>query len=725
VRGLTDPASSGQERVIEGQHEVDPAVAGLGDHRRSAYRNLLRSRNYRLYFSACLTSSLGDWTGFVALQALVSSLYAGNPRFALFGLGGVMMARLLPSLLIGPVSGVLADRYDRKRLMVVVDLLRGTLFVFVAFSRSITTLFVLTFAVECVSLLYLAAKDATLPRLVAKRDLTEANQLNLLLAYGTLPAGAVIVTVITTVLVAGGFEPRDATVAALLVDAATFFVGAALMSRLRVPPRAVRHEPTEEPPGVIEELREGLRFIRDLPIIRSLIVGVVGVFFGAGVVVAVGPEFVRSSLGRPPTEWSRLVTAVGLGLIAGILLAPLASRRIRKERLFPLALATTGAMAAGMSFLPSFPPALALGALLGVFAGLSFVFGYTLIQEYTNDEVRARTFAAFYTSTRIALFSALGIAPFFAGAISGSVFINGNFLRLSGIRITIFLGGMVALYSSLGAMRGMFRALREEPPKTGVQITTRSPVRTGGLFIAFEGVEGSGKSTQVGSLVATLQEEGLDVVVTREPGGPPVAERIRDLLLDPNAEGMDPRTEALLYAAARAEHVRRVVAPGLEAGKVVVCDRFIDSSLAYQGFARELGDSDVLEINRWAVAGVIPDVVVLLDLDADEGLRRVRDRALQRSRSRPDDTRPLRLTEAWREQGASDRLEAENPEFHRRVAAGYRELARRDRGRFVIVDASADAATIARQIRVALHPWLSLPERPAAEATPDSEAGSA
>ena len=698
--------------------------------RRSAYRNLLRSTNYRYYFSACLTSSLGDWTGFVALQALVSSLYAGNPRFALFGLGGVMMARLLPSLLIGPVSGVLADRYDRKRLMVVVDLIRGTLFVFIAFSRSITTLFLLTFAVESVSLLYLAAKDATLPRIVQKRDLTEANQLNLLLAYGTLPAGAVIVTVITTILVAVGFEPQNATVAALLVNAATFFIGAALMSRLRVPGREQeRAERQAESPGVLDELREGLRFIRELPIIRSLIVGVVGVFFGAGVIVAVGPEFVRSSLGRPPTEWSRLVTAVGLGLIVGILLAPFASRRVRKERLFPIALAITAFIAGGMSFLPTFPPALALGALLGIGAGLSFVFGYTLIQEYTNDDVRARTFAAFYTSTRIALFGALGIAPFFAGAISGSLYINGQFLRLSGIRISIFAGALVALYSSLTAMRGMYRALAEEDAAgDGVGIRTPPAVRTGGLFIAFEGVEGSGKSTQVSKLVETLTKEGHDVVVTREPGGPPVAERIRDVLLDPNSGGMDPRTEALLYAAARAEHVRLVVAPALEAGKTVVCDRFIDSSLAYQGFARELGEGDVLEINRWAVEGMLPDVVVLLDLDADEGLRRVRDRAQRRAQQPPrrtDGARPLRLGESWRDQAAADRLEAENPEFHRRVAAGYRELARRDRGRFIIIDATADAGSVARQIRVALHPWLALPHRSEPPADDERQAGSA
>ena len=638
-----------------------------------------------------------------------------------------MLARLLPSVVIGPVAGVLADRYDRKRLMVTVDLARGTLFLFVAFAQSITTLFLLTFAVECLSLLYLAAKDATLPRIVQKRDLTEANQVNLLLAYGTLPAGAVIVAVITTVLVSSGFDPQDATRAALLVDAGTFFIGAAFMSRLRVPGRAEPREGSAERPGVMDELREGLRFIQGLPIIRALIIGVVGVFFGAGVVVAVGPEFVRSSLGRPATEWSRLISTVGGGLIGGILLAPLPVRKLSKERLFPLALAATGAIGAMIAFVPSFTLALVLGSLLGAAAGLSFVYGYTLIQEYTNDEVRARTFAAFYTATRIALFSALGIAPFFAGAISGSLVINGRFIQLSGIRITIFIGAMFALYSALVALRGMYRALKQDD--TGpLRIPVPSATRTGGLFIAFEGVEGSGKSTQVKLLTEALVAEGHHVTVTREPGGSPTAERIREVLLDPNSVSMDPRTEALLYAAARAEHVRRVVVPALNEGNVVICDRFIDSSLAYQGFARGLGDHDIGEINRWAVEGLLPDVVVLLDLDSEEGMRRVQERAERRSREAPrtaGEPTPLRLGWQWREQGEPDRIEREGIQFHRAVAAGYRELASRDRGRFVIIDGRADADTVARQVRAALHPWVTLPAPVAGEDVADPEAGSA
>jgi dTMP kinase len=160
--------------------------------------------------------------------------------------------------------------------------------------------------------------------------------------------------------------------------------------------------------------------------------------------------------------------------------------------------------------------------------------------------------------------------------------------------------------------------------------------------------------------------------------------------------------------------VQRVVVPALEQGKIVLCDRFIDSSLAYQGFARELGDADVFEINRWAVGGLLPDVVVLLDLPADEGQRRIRERARQRrahrsARDRGTGPQPLRLGD-WRDQTAPDRLEAEDLDFHERVRRGYRELARRN-SRFVVVKADADADAVARQVRSALKPWLPLPAK--------------
>ncbi|MDQ3974119.1 MAG: dTMP kinase, partial [Actinomycetota bacterium] len=655
---------------------------------------------------------MGDWVGLVALQALVVSLSPPGSRMGLFALGGIMMARLLPSVILGPVAGVLADRYDRKRLMVFTDLARGGLFVGIAFSKDLPTLFTLTFVVETLSLLYMSAKDSSLPTIVARRHLTEANQLNLLLSYGTLPLGAVIAAAITAVLRLTGLPPQDATVVALLVDAATFLVGAALLTGLALPEHG-RHGDREESPGVLAELREGVEFIRGLPLVRSLILGVVGVFFGAGVVATLGPEFVRSDLGRPETDWYTLMTAVGMGLVAGIVSVPLLTRRFSQERLFPVCMAASGGIAAIIATLPNFSLTLAFGLVLGAAVGLSFVMGYTLVHDKTPDETRGRTFAAFYTGTRISLFASLGIAPFLAGAIGRGTLIVGDLaITMSGVRITMLAGGGMALLSAAVAGRGMYRALEEPPARRAVSLAPdeQTGTRPSGFFIAFEGGDGSGKSTQAKALATALEAEGHDVVVTNEPGGSPLAERIRSALLDPGADGIDARTETLLYAAARAEHVQQVIRPALEAGKVVVCDRFVDSSLAYQGFARDLGHDDVREINRWATGGLLPDAVVLLHLDPEEGLRRVAERARRRAKQPRGRARTARGLVPV-EQSGPDRMETEDLEFHRRVAEGYLQLARDDRGRFIVVDASADAGTVARQVRTRLESLLPRPAK--------------
>lgn len=670
----------------------------------SAYGALLRSGDYRLWFVSSLLSSLGDWVGLFALQVLILSTAQPGSRLALFGLGGIMMARLLPSVFFGPVAGVLADRYDRRRLLVATDLSRAALFVAIASSREIPTLFILTFAVECLSLLHAAAKDASLPSIVQRRHLTQANQLNLLVTYGPLPFGAVVASSmvpLAAVLPRLGIEAIDPTKLALMVNAGSFVLAGLLISRVAIP-GLQRDADTGDGPGVLEQLREGLHFIQELPLIRALITGVVGVFFGAGVVVTLGPEFVRAELGRADADWYGLMTMVGAGLLIGIGLVPFVTARIRKEKLFPVTLALAAALAATIATLPTYQATQAVGFALGLLAGMSFVVGYTLLQEHTADEMRARTFAAFYTGTRASMFAALGLAPFLAGAIgSGTLIMGTRRIAISGVRVTILLGGLVALWSAVGSGRRIFAVLRNAPTEPRpVRLRRGAPGAPlpGGLFVAFEGIEGSGKSTQIQALAEELRGEGYDVVVTREPGGPPLAERIRHLLLDPETGGMHPRAEALLYAAARVEHVEQVILPALEAGKVVLCDRYIDSSLAYQGFARALGESDIEEINHWATGGLWPDVVVLLTLAPEEGLRRVAARGGPGARN-------------WAEQSAPDRFEQEDIVFHQAVADGYRAIARRHRGRFVLIDATGDAAQVRARVRRALDSRLPPPPK--------------
>lgn len=196
------------------------------------------------------------------------------------------------------------------------------------------------------------------------------------------------------------------------------------------------------------------------------------------------------------------------------------------------------------------------------------------------------------------------------------------------------------------------------------------------MFITFEGGDGSGKSTQIAKLKDALQVKGFDVVLTREPGGTPISEKIRQVILDKDNQGMTPVTEALLYAAARAQLVRQVIIPALEEGRIVICDRFLDSSIAYQGFGRQLGDA-VDNINQYAIAGCMPDLTIFLKLDPASG----RDRIGSREK---------------------DRIEMESDAFHQRVAEGYRWLEENYPERILAVDASQSIEEIAAKIEAAV-----------------------
>ncbi|CAM3254154.1 dTMP kinase [Filibacter tadaridae] len=187
-----------------------------------------------------------------------------------------------------------------------------------------------------------------------------------------------------------------------------------------------------------------------------------------------------------------------------------------------------------------------------------------------------------------------------------------------------------------------------------------------GKFITFEGPEGAGKTTVISKLFDFLKEEGWSVIITREPGGIRIAEKIRGIILDNEHVEMDAKTEALLYAAARRQHLVEKIIPALDKGFIVLCDRFIDSSLAYQGHARGLGIDEVLSINEFAIGNTIPDLTVFFDIDPEEGLARI----------------------AKNSDREKNRLDEEGMQFHRDVYNGYKELIHRYPDRIVVTDAS-------------------------------------
>ncbi len=200
-----------------------------------------------------------------------------------------------------------------------------------------------------------------------------------------------------------------------------------------------------------------------------------------------------------------------------------------------------------------------------------------------------------------------------------------------------------------------------------------------GYFITVEGPDGSGKTTVSTAVYEKLKEMGFDIIYTREPGGIDIAEQIRDIILSPENTAMDQRTEALLYAASRRQHLVEKILPALSRGQIVLCDRFVDSSLAYQGFGRHLGIDEVLQINQFAIEGRMPDKTIYLDLDAEEGLKRIENRKFK------------------------DRLDQEALQFHYDVVEGYKQVVERFKDRMIIVDASQKVeAVIEDTLRVML-----------------------
>jgi dTMP kinase len=302
-----------------------------------------------------------------------------------------------------------------------------------------------------------------------------------------------------------------------------------------------------------------------------------------------------------------------------------------------------------------------------------------LIQESVGDELRGRTFSAAYTVIRIGTLVGLGIFPLFAGLLGDyTLEFAGSTYPLPGTRVTLWLAGLVVLGGGFLSMRA---------------IGARGPIASArshrGFFVVFEGGEGAGKTTQMEAFTKWLEARGEEFVTTREPGGTAIGRRIRDILLDTSSSDMDPRAEALLYAADRAQHAAEVIGPALETGQIVVSDRFVDSSLAYQGYARGLGIDEILDISSWGTAGLMPDLVFWLKVDAEKGLRRI------------DSER--------------DRIEGEDGDFHRKVAAAYEELASRFPSRFAVIESDRPPSEVHQEIirifedRMRGRPETSLP----------------
>ena len=646
-----------------------------------AFRKLWRSMAF---------SSLGDWLGLLATTAMAQQLSSGNYSRANFAIAGVFIARLLPSVFLGPLAGVIADRFDRRRLMVVTDIFRAAFYISIPIVGTFLWLYIATIAVECLTLFWSPAKEASVPNLVPKDKLESANQVSLLAAYGTAPIAAALFSLLA--LISGslaGTVPFFATNSvdlALYINAASFAFGAWTVWGLHEIPKGAASK-VDGDVGVAKSLLEGWRFVSTSKIVRGLIVGMVGAFIAAGAVIGLARTFV-GDLGAGDAAYGVLFGSVFTGLAGGIAFGPKVFEQFSRRRLFGAALTAAGLFLVLLAAIPNLVIAVFVTILLGAFSGICWVTGFTMLGMEVQDEVRGRTFAFMQSLIRVTLVAVLAISPLIAAAVGKHIFkFQNTQVSYNGAAITILIAGIIA--TLIGVVS--YRQMKDRPNvsfwsdisnalKGELGSITGAPAK--GLFIAFEGGEGSGKSTQTKLLKKWLEDREHGVVLSREPGGTPLGDDLREILLSHRTGVISPRAEALLYAADRAHHVYSVIRPALEAGDVVITDRYFDSSIAYQGAGRILEPGEVARISRWATESLFPTLTIILDLPAEIGLGRLK---------------------------KFDRLESEPLAFHERIRQEYLQLALLDPERYLVVDGqmSVDEIHGAIVTRVSELPALS------------------
>jgi dTMP kinase len=672
-------------------------------------RGVLRVRDFRKLWLSMALSSFGDWLGLLAITTAATSLVTGFAA-ANFALGGVLLFRLLPAVVLGPLAGAFADRFDRRKTMVVSDILRFGLFASIPLVNNLVWLFVAQFLIEAISLFWIPAKEAAVPNMLRKDQLEPANQLSLVTTYGLTPVFAALVFAVLTSVggqVMAAVPGVDEVDLALYLNAVTFLVAAVVIWNLPSISgrRAAGAAPESE--SFLRSLREGFSFAGHTRLVRGLVIGITGAFAAAGVIVATAQPFART-LNGGEAAYGLLFGSVFVGLGLGIGIGPSIARDLARQRVFGVAIVGAGAMVLLLAFAFTLWIALLLVVLMGFFAGIAYLAGFTLLGTEVEDEIRGRTFAIVQSLVRAALILSLAVVPFGVGLIGQhDVDLGVVVLPLNGERIMLLAAGVLAVLVGIVAYRQMddrrpVPLLADVVTALRRDTTARRRLAGGGVFIAFEGGEGAGKSTQVRRLQEWLTSEGLVSRATFEPGATQSGAGIRAIVLDRAHTGIAPRSEALLYAADRAQHVHDVLRPALDAGEVVISDRFVDSSLAYQGAGRTIPLDDVRMLSRWATQGLEPDLTVLLDLPPDEGLARARGRAV------------------------ADRLESESLDFHQRVRRTFRSLAEADPDRYLVLDARLSPDEIAAAIRVRVAELLSgLPLQTLAQSEPAGANGTA
>ncbi|KOG35374.1 dTMP kinase [Streptomyces resistomycificus] len=700
-----------------------PDDALVADSRERAVRALLRRPQLKRLWSAQLVGGVGDTLALLvlvvlALQAAIAEgSFGGGYRGVAFAVATVFGVRILATLLfgavlLGPLTSLTAQDgpLDRRWTMVGADGLRAAVLIVAPLwidwtpQDALAVLLVTAFVTGVAERFWTVCRESAAPALLPApppegatvRPLPDhmdaLRRLSLRTTFVAIPLAAAVLVVagLLNNLLGSGISWFAQHQAALpsYVAAGLFAASLSVLTFLELPD--TRTPRARSPLEGLRRPKTGTGTDKGRTGAIPLLVFACAAVAGA-VAAVVGVSVLHAKdLGGGPVLYGLLVGALTGGVVVGIRTAPSLLPTLSRRRLLSLAVAFTGVALLAAGLVPDVTSVVLIVALAGVGAGVAANTGHTLLDLEAEEYRRGRTTEHLHAVVRVSVALGALVAPLVAAAIGPHRLENGKFVFAhGGAAFTLMLVG--ALLLPVAAL-----VLAKVDDRSGVPLRhdlrdallggddpVTVPADTG-FFIALEGGDGAGKSTQAEALAEWIRAKGHEVVVTREPGATPVGKRLRSILLDVSSAGLSHRAEALLYAADRAEHVDTVVRPALERGAVVVSDRYIDSSVAYQGAGRDLSPTEIARINRWATNGLVPHLTVLLDVS-------------------PEIARE-RFTEA------PDRLESEPAEFHARVRSGFLTLAAADPGRYLVVDAGQEPEAVTTVVRHRLDQMLPLSE---------------
>jgi dTMP kinase len=440
------------------------------------FQRIFCNQQFFKLWLAQVASATGDWIGFLAIAALAARIGAGNAGQAV---GVVMIARVAPGFFLASLGGVLVDRWDRKKVMVVCDIGRAATLALLPFIHTVWGLVLASLVMECFTLMWSPAKEASVPNLVPDEFLTNANSLSLAAAYGTFPVGAGLFALLAKVAEwlssVPGLESlklnQEAT--GFYFDMLTFLISALLISRLVLPHLTRRASENGDTKRIdwaqaYHEIKEGWGYIFQTPLISAVLLGLCTALLGGGMVVPIGPLFSRDVTGSGAAGFGVLTVGLGCGVAAGVAALSVVQNRVNRVRTFELSLGAGGVALIVAASMSSLTLATIGIAAVGICAGGVYVIGFTLLQENTTNDLRGRIFSAVYTLVRLSILVSFAVAGFLAdglGSLSdhlvhGKVGVKQAHYSLQGARLALWFAGLLVLGGFAGVVKAMRRARR-------------------------------------------------------------------------------------------------------------------------------------------------------------------------------------------------------------------------------------------------------------------------